>query len=363
MNVPLTTRALLVLLALFVPACAAPTGSPPPTVAPATETVLPPPTATFPPPQPPSPTPTQTLTLTPTAPPTPTPTPEPFAAYYVESLRARVYGEGPIEIVATLQRTSAFTRYLIAYPSDGLRITGMMNVPAGEGPFPVVVLNHGYYDPAVYTTGRGTQPAADTLARHGYLTLASDYRNYAGSDSGPDPFRAGYAVDVLNLIASVGSLPQARAEAIGVWGHSMGGGIALAAMVVDPPGLRAAVLYGAMSGDFVDNYYRIAYFRGADTPGPEWPVAPPDAPEAYARLSPINYLHYVSVPTLIHHGELDATVPLAWSLRLAQALRDAGRDATLYTYPAAGHSFFDADWNTFMTRNVEFFDRLLRPAD
>lgn len=310
--------------------------------------------------------PTATPTLAQAAAPTrtaaPSLTPDPFAPYYVESLRARSYGPGPIEIVDTLGRASSFTRYLIAYPSDGLRITGMMNVPDGEGPFPVIVLNHGYYDPAVYTTGRGTQAAADNFARRGYLTLAPDYRNYGGSDSGPNYFRVGYAVDVLNLIASVGSLSGARADRVGLWGHSMGGGVTIAVMVVGPPGVRGAVLYGAMSGDMRDNYYRIAYFRGADTPGPDWPVAPDAAPAMYARLSPINYLQYVGVPALIHHGDLDDQVPPAWSRRLAEALTAAGRQATLYTYPTAGHSFFDSDWNLFMRRNLEFFDEVLKSS-
>jgi hypothetical protein len=72
--------------------------------------------------------PTAVPTSVPTA--TPAPTPDPWAAYEpytIEALRKRAYGtEGKIEIVKTLEQTASFTRYLIAYPSDGLRITGMM---------------------------------------------------------------------------------------------------------------------------------------------------------------------------------------------------------------------------------------------
>jgi hypothetical protein len=38
------------------------------------------------------------------------------------------------------------------------------------------------------------------------------------SDEGPNPFRVGYAVDVLNLIALLPTLPQARADAVGLFG-------------------------------------------------------------------------------------------------------------------------------------------------
>jgi uncharacterized protein len=318
-----------------------------------------------------SPTPTATQTASPTPYPTctpmprrtfvPTPVPtDPLQPYYVESLRNRAYAAETITVVAPLERNAAFTRYLISYDSDGLRITGLMNVPAGEGPFPVIVLAHGYYDPASYVPGDGTQPFADAFARQGYLTLAPDYRIYGGSDKGPDPYRTGFAVDVVNLIVSVKSLPQARADAIGLWGHSMGGGIALEALVINPPGLRAAALLAPMSGDIAENYSAIVATRGSASLGPDWAMAPQDAPSAYQQLSPINYLKYVSVPVQIHHGQSDLVVPPAWSVRLAQSLTDAGKDAVFYLYPGAGHSFYGNTWNLYLARNLVFFDAILK---
>lgn len=332
----------------------------------------PPPTLTAVSPTPP-PRPAR-LTRTPTHPPTrlpdstsvglpatlAAPAGDPLQPYYIDSLRARAYPGGRITLETTLEQNSAFTRYRIAYPSDGLRITGMMDLPAGPGPFPVIVLNHAYFDPAAYQTGQGTQAAADYFARHGYLTLASDYRIYGGSDAGSDPYRTGFATDVLNLIASVKSLPQAQPDHIGLWGHSMGGGIAIEVLVINPPGLRAVVLYGAMSGDIADNYRLIAQTRDNMSLGPDWAVAPDADPEAYFKLSPINYLHYATAPVQIHHGAQDLVVPPAWSLRLAQALADAGQSAAFYTYPNSGHWFQGDDWDTLLTRNLDFFDTYLK---
>ncbi len=291
--------------------------------------------------------------------PTPTP-PDPLQPYYVESLRSRSYAPGTITVVASLGRDPAFTRYLIAYDSDGLRITGVMNLPRGEGPFPVIILNHGYFDPASYVPGDGTQVFANAFARQGYLTLAPDYRLYGGSDDAADPYRTGFAVDLINLIASVPSLPQARADAIGLWGHSMGGGVALEALVINPPGLRAAVLLAPMSGDAAENYSAIMAVRRDTAPGPDWAIAPQDNPEAYQQLSPINYLQYISVPVQIHHGQSDETVPPAWSVHLAQALTDAGKDAIFYLYPGAGHSFYNGVWSLCLARTVQFFDTTLK---
>ncbi len=81
-------------------------------------------------------------------------------------------------------------------------------------------------------TGDGTVRAAENFARNGYLTLAPDYRCYAGSQCGPNPFYIGYAVDVLNLIASLSSLPYADTARLGIWGHSMGGGITIRVLTV-----------------------------------------------------------------------------------------------------------------------------------
>ena len=83
----------------------------------------------------------------------PTATPHPLAGVTLDALRARDYPGGPVELLATLETTDAYTRYHIAYPSDGLRITGIMQVPRGDGPFPVIILNHGYAERDVYWSG------------------------------------------------------------------------------------------------------------------------------------------------------------------------------------------------------------------
>jgi uncharacterized protein len=289
----------------------------------------------------------------------PTATPDPYSDYFVESLRARSYVGGPIEIVNTLAQTDTYTTYTIAYPSDGLRISGLMNVPVGAGPFPVVVLNHGHIDETLYKPGDDTKAAADFFARQGFLTLAPDYRNHAEADKGENLFRTGYVVDVLNLIASVKTLKQAKADSIVVWGHSMGGGVSLEVAVVNPPNVKGYVLYAPMSGDFTANYYRIAWFRGWATPGPDWPLPPESDLQAYAELSPINYLADIQIPIRIHQGYIDDQVPADWSLHLNTALTLAGKDTQLYEYAGANHNFYNADWDLFMNRCLEFYKQVL----
>jgi dipeptidyl aminopeptidase/acylaminoacyl peptidase len=284
----------------------------------------------------------------------PSGTPDPYAEWYIDSLRARTYGGGEIIIVQTLAVTRDFTRTLIAYPSDGLTIYGFMNIPRGPGPFPVVIVNHGYIDPAIYQSLTYMTRYTDPLARAGFLVIHPDYRGYGQSASGPNLFRAGFAIDVLNLIALVKTLPYADAQAIGLFGHSMGGGISLRVSTISPD-VKAVLLYGAMSGDENANFAKISEWRG-DPNLPELSI-PPDA---IARIAPINYLADIQAPISLHHGDADATVPPQWSADLYARLIALGKDGEYFTYPGQPHTFIGDGQTLLLERAVEFFNKHLR---
>ncbi len=358
-------KRLLILSALFVAtACSTPTPAPIPTTRPGpTPTARPTSRPTFQP----SGTPAPTLT------PTLAPTPDPFAPFTIEHLRERAYDSGPIEIVETLETNGAFTRYAVAYPGDGLRLTAMLNVPNGDSPgakFPVIILNHGYVEPDQFPTGSYIRAEADYLARSGYLTLSPDYRGYSGAEGdaeaasptfrGMYSFRANYAVDVLNLLNALPTLPQADPERIGMWGHSMGGGVTLKVLAVDRGALvDAAVLYGAMSGDEAQNLSHIDRMWQPNIFETVTAVfgTPAERAGDYARLSALTYLADIAAPIHIHHGALDDQVPVAWSRDLAQRLSAAGKPVEYFEYDGAAHSLRDGDWSAFMQRVTAFFER------
>lgn len=171
------------------------------------------------------------------------------APSFIEQLRQRNYQGGEIKIEETLSQNNSYTSYLISYPSDDLKIYGRMNVPAGQGPFPIIILNHGYFNQSSFTSGDGTQTMADILTRNGYITLASDYRGFGKSENdgqGSRGHNPNYAIDVLNLIASVKNLDRADPDKIGMWGHSMGGEVALRTVEVTDK-IKALVLWAPTS--------------------------------------------------------------------------------------------------------------------
>lgn len=189
---------LLLVCALVLVSCGAPVVQPSPAPPTARPTRTPAPSVT------PIPPPTRAPTWTPSA--ADSPTPELFFyRYTIEALRLRPYGGGKIELVRRTAETPLYYQYIFRYPSDGLTIYGYANLPRGDGPFSVIVMLHGAANPASYDIFEQDTEYADLLARRGYIVLHPNYRNFSPSDPGENPFLAGYAIDVLNLIALVRS--------------------------------------------------------------------------------------------------------------------------------------------------------------
>jgi dienelactone hydrolase len=335
-------------LAFLASAC-----SIPPVSAPATPS--PPPSPTLTPAAIPS------ATATAAATPTPSATPDPYWEYTIEYLRSRSYGGGELAVDEKTGTNSAFTRYLVHHPSDGLTIHGFMDVPNSDGPHPVIVALHGYIDPAIYQTFDYTTHYADALASAGYLVLHPNLRGYAPSDGGDDLFRVGMAVDVLNLIEIVrssggepGPLEAADPARMGLWGHSMGGGIVTRVITVDA-GIKAAVLYAPMSGDEVKNYEAIG-----DWSDQQRGIVERAAPQAELQLiSPVYFFNRIQAAVSIHHGLHDPLVPVQWSMQTCQQLKALGRIVECHYYPGMPHTFEGQADKEFMEYARQFFDRYL----
>lgn len=304
--------------------------------------------------------------------------PQRWAGLAVADLARRSYGDGALRIEETLAVGDAFTRSLVVWESDGLQVYGFMNVPAGEGPFPVVIVTHGYVDPAVYNTLTYTTRYADALARAGYLVIHPNLRGYPPSDEGPNPLRVGFAVDLLDLIAIVqrdggrpGPLQLADGSRIGLWGHSMGGGISLRVLAVSAardallgntqPTVDAAVLYGAMSGDEQRNHDQIFNVFSGGTRG-NWEEGEASTPAQLLRINPINHLAPLQTPVSIHHGEFDEQVPLVWSQELCTILQDAAKAVECFTYDGQMHTFSGEGDSLFIDRTIDFYSRTLAAA-
>jgi dipeptidyl aminopeptidase/acylaminoacyl peptidase len=305
--------------------------------------------------------PTTTATATNIPQPTLTSTAQPYWEYSIEYLRSRAYGDGKIEITETLGQNSAFTRHYFRYDSDDLSIYGFANVPHGGGPFPVIIALHGYIEPDIYQTLDYTTHYADALASNGYLVLHPNLRGYPPSDAGNNLFRVGMAVDVLNLIALVkehsgepGLLQSADPTRIGLWGHSMGGGVSMRVLTVSQD-VKAAVLYAAMTGDEQKNYEAIYRWLNGSM-GLEELAVPT---EFLPRISPMYYFEDISAAVSIHHGLADKLVPVQWSMLTCEQLKALGKEVECHYYEEMPHTFYGAREKEFIHYTIEFYDRNL----
>jgi dipeptidyl aminopeptidase/acylaminoacyl peptidase len=303
------------------------------------------------------------------APPTPQrrttlhPRPHPVS---LPALAERRFDGRDLRRVAETLRTDAYTQYAVTYRSGRLTISGIMNVPRGRGPWPALVLAHGYIDPAVYVTGQGLTRERDYLARAGYVTLHVDYRNHAGSSTDPAAdrrLRLGYTEDVVNAVLALRAGPAyVDDDRIGLLGRSMGGGVVYNVLTVRPGLVDAAVVFAPVSSDTVDNFERwirpdpsrdgLAGAILADY------GEPAKHPGFWRGVSPRTYFDQVTEPLLIHHGTSDDSCPLRWSEQTAAALRREDQDVRLYVYEGEEHAF-GPQWPLSMARTVDFLDRRL----
>ena len=129
-----------------------------------------------------------------------------------------------------------------AYGPDPLEI-GDLRLPAGKGPFPVVVVVHGGCWTKGNATRQNTAALSTALTAHGFATWNIEYRQVGDPGAGyPGTFEDwAQATDYLRVLARTQPLDLAR---VAVAGHSAGGHAA--AWIASRPGMaRFTELRGA----------------------------------------------------------------------------------------------------------------------
>lgn len=284
--------------------------------------------------------------------------------YFIEFLRSQAPAGKNFRIADVLERTDTYTKFQIFYTSGPLTLSGVMNIPLENPPaygFPVLVLNHGLIAPEIYFNGRGSRREQDFFARNGYITIHPDYRGLALSSPNFEQhhdFYVGYTEDVVALIDALHELRPKLLdlERIGMWGHSMGGGIAARVMVLRSD-IRAYVLFAPISAETEDNFFElpkaeVSWLRqtygGAGA-------------EVYKKISPLSFFNLVGGPVQLHHGTEDKDVPIVFSEKMYEALVAEGRKVEFFKYEGEAHEFADA-WPVAAERALQFFDKYVKSA-
>lgn len=291
----------------------------------------------------------------------------PGSEYFIENERKKDLRGRDFQIEKIVAEEKEYTKYAISYKTGDLKISGVMNVPKIEKPkngFPLLILNHGLIPTEIYHTGRGSRREQDYFTKNGYITIHPDYRGHASSSPNLYPhfdFFSGYTEDVLSVIQALKRKGTNLVDLgrIGMWGHSMGGGIAARAMVLSGD-IKAYVLFAPNSARAEENFYELSEEEilwldrtyGTDK----------RTEEIYRNISPIIYFEDVIAPVQLHHGTGDDVVPLWFSEKMYETLTHFGKKVEFYTYEGERHEFID-DWPVAAERALQFFDKYVKGAE
>jgi len=296
----------------------------------------------------------------------------------IDIMRSKLYPGSEIVIEETLSPESNYNRYIASYKSDGLKIYALLTVPKGNPPaggWPVIIFNHGYIPPEVYRTTERYIAYVDALARNGYIVFKPDFRGNGQSEGQPEGayYSPAYAVDDLNAITSIKKYKEANPNRIGVWGHSMGGNVALRDIVVNLKDIKATVIWAGVVGsysDLMNNWQRKVPYQPSER---ELALrnrnrqkiiqqygTPETNPEYWRSIDPTYFISDITTPVQLHHGLADEEVPVLFSEELKNKLEKAGKSVELYTYPGADHNISGYSFNIAMEKTINFFNRYLK---
>ena len=240
------------------------------------------------------------------------------------------------------------------------------------GPHPVILWVHG----GAWLAGSKENPRALRMVDRGYAVASINYRL---SQQATFPAQIHDCKAAVRWLRAHTALYHLRPDHIGAWGGSAGGHLVAllgtTAGVPDLEGDLGHLDYPSHVQAVCDDYGPSDFMRMNDTPGtmdhdaPDSPesqlIGAPiqEHPDLVARANPISYIGPDTAPFLIVHGDRDLAVLLNQSQSLYRALRVAGRDATFYIVPGAGHGFqgITARQQTHVDTLVDtFFDRHLK---
>jgi dipeptidyl aminopeptidase/acylaminoacyl peptidase len=250
----------------------------------------------------------------------------------------------------------------LEWKSDGLNIQGWLLLPERRkaAKLPMITIVHGGPAAAAVPLFQGPGPET-TLLRNGYAVFRPNPR---GSFGQGEAFTAanvrdfGYG-DLRDILAGIKAAEHAAPiddARLGIVGGSYGAYLTMWT-VTQSHIFRAAVAIAGIS-DWLSYYgengvdgWMIPYFGSSVY----------EAPELYARSSPINFINNVTTPTFEYVGEGDIECPPSQSLEYWHALKALGVPTSLVIYPREGHGLHEPDHLADATRRtLAWFDKYLQ---
>ncbi|HEU4722565.1 MAG TPA: dienelactone hydrolase family protein [Gemmatimonadaceae bacterium] len=209
-------------------------------------------------------------------------------------------------------------------------MAGILLKPTGAGPFPAVVVSHGYGGSA----GNYSRNVGTTLRSWGLVVIATNYTHASGVPLGSPGTTADLGASAANvqrarrLVEILRALGYVDTNRLAAHGHSMGAFVTVALVATHPELFRAAS--HTAGGVRVDGVVGAA------------------PTESQGRA--------VRTPYQMHHGDQDVVVSLAADQRLDALLAEQGTMHELRIYPGYDHAEIASD-ATVLARMREWYGR------
>jgi hypothetical protein len=227
---------------------------------------------------------------------------------------------------------------------DGTALTGMF-FPSEGAPLATIIHFHGN---AQNMTSHFSY--SSWLSREGFNVFIFDYRGYGAS--GGKAGLSGLVMDGKAALAHALKLPGAEAGRMIVFGQSLGGAVAVAA--VAESGFKPAAV--VLEGTFYS--YKSVASAVLRRRWWSWPFSWIPWVGVTGKYPPSDYISRINCPKLFIHSERDPIVPFKQGRRLYEA---AGDPKEFWTVPSGHADAFYGRRETYGPKLVAFLKKALGP--
>ena len=226
----------------------------------------------------------------------------------------------------------------IAISHHGRTVHGVFRVPEGDGPFPAVLMSHGYNGCMTDFDATAECLAAGGIASVAYTFCGGSTRDTSGFPSTQMTLFT-EREDAIALLDWLEGNPLIDARRVFLFGGSMGGLVSVLAAAERPGDVAGlALLFPALC---VPDNWRERFPKTEDIPETMdfWNLMLGRVFFTAMRdLDVFSLLPALELPTVIFQGDQDAIVPLADSERAEKLFPNA----RLHVFPGEGHGFSPA---------------------
>jgi len=247
------------------------------------------------------------------------------------------------------------TEKRIKFYRDELMIFGVLHLPEGDGPFPVVILSPGMQSP-YYTN----EHYAEELARNGIAGLAFEFTgsNNKSEGSFSEASILTHAADLNVVIDVIASLPEIDHSNLFLWGHSFGGLTSAFVATQRPDDIKALVLLEPSI--HMPDIYREMFPEGSDiSQNPNLSALQVSSKfvEDLISVDIFELMPSFENEVLIFKGTEYSPQDEEEQLKFRAALEEGAEtfpEAQLVTVEGADHMFLGIHGNSMIRQTIEF---------